>query len=56
MTTVYQYIDGKVIFVTDKDDNIKLVNVVASDIEDANQVADYIISELGAGNALLYRY
>lgn len=46
MTTIYQYDDGKIIFVYNQDSTLKLINVVHDDVEIANKVADAIIARL----------
>ena len=46
MTTIYQYDDGKVIFVYRPDKTLKLINVVHNDEVIANKVADVIIARL----------
>lgn len=46
MTTIYQYEDGKIIFVYNQDGVIRLINVVHDDVTVANKVADAIIAKL----------
>lgn len=46
MTTTYQYDDGKIIFVYNQDNTLKLINVVHDNLEVANKVADAIVARL----------
>lgn len=46
MTTIYQYDDGKVIFVYHPDKTLRLINVVHDDEAIANKVLDTIIARL----------
>ena len=55
MTTIYQYNDGKIIFVYGRNKILKAINVVHDDINVANKVADEIIKSIDwIENKLVY--